>query len=165
MAGSEFLDAYDGQSTDELIALSATHRIDSIVLAFEQALQDKASLNKEERTIVAIEGLEREVNNGGFSQFFVNSSNEFVPCIQEALKAIGCPKTATLCSQAMAILGITEDMSTDTIEDLACDASDEQDQRLSKLDEIYYEGEEEPIAGKLFEFIQQNRSVISTTSP
>lgn len=164
MADPKFLESFGGQSTDELIALAETHRIDSIVLAFEQALQDKDMPTVEERTVVAIEGLEREVNNGGFSQFFANSSNEFVPVIVDALKAIGCPNTAVLCQQAMAVLGITKDMSTDTIEDLACEASDEQDERLSELDDVYYEGLKEPIAGNLFEYIKRNRSNISTAA-
>lgn len=164
MADLKFLDSYDGQSTDELIAMAETHRIDSIVLAFEQALQDKAVQTVEERTVVAIEGLEREVNNGGFSQFFVNSSSEFVPVIVDALKAIGCPKNAVLCQRAMAVLGITEDLSTDAIEDLACEASDKQDERLSELDDVFYEGEGEAIAGELFEYIKRNRSNISTAA-
>ena len=38
-----FLEAYDGQSTDELIALEGQFRIDSIVLAFEAALDGAGS--------------------------------------------------------------------------------------------------------------------------
>ena len=67
----EFLDSYGGQSLDELLAMEATHRKDSLLLAIESALDAKAtrlgpaSLTSEERMILAVEALEREVNNGG----------------------------------------------------------------------------------------------------
>ena len=63
-----FLDAYGGQTTDELIALESEYRIDSLVLAFEAALDAKAEHSKQERVVLAVEAVEREVNNGGFTQ-------------------------------------------------------------------------------------------------
>src|SRR5262245_13906798 len=93
---SQFLSAYGGQTTDELLMLASQYRIDSLVLAFEQAIQAKApaSISPEESFVLAIEGLEREVNNGGYAQFFYNSSGEFTSTIVAALRAIDCPKTA-----------------------------------------------------------------------
>jgi hypothetical protein len=38
-------------------------------------------LTDEERIILDIEALEREVNNEGYARFFVNSSKEFAPII------------------------------------------------------------------------------------
>jgi Ni,Fe-hydrogenase I small subunit len=66
-----FLDSYEGQSTEELLALEREYRVDSLVLAFEQAIQNKSpdSISTEESYVLAVEGLEREVNNGGYSQF------------------------------------------------------------------------------------------------
>lgn len=157
-----FLASSGGRSTDELIALEDEYRIDSIVLAFEGQLMLKESPTPEETVVLAIEGVEREVNNGGFSQFFVNSSREFVPVVVAALQAIGCPKTASLMRSAMDILGIDESSDSDAIEDAACDATDEQNDQLNALDNIYYAGEEEPIANKLFEFIKNNRQSITT---
>jgi hypothetical protein len=156
-----FLDSYGGQSTNELIDLEGAYRIDSIVLAFEEALQRKANLTREEKVILAVEALEREVNNGGYSQFFCNSSRDFVPDIGGALNVIGCPKTASLTQSAMTVLGVDISMTSDEIEDAACDASETQDEDLGELDAIYYRGDEEPIADKLFEFIKINRSSIT----
>ena len=45
--------------------------------------------------------LEAEVNNGGFSQYFFNSSRETAGFVVEALKVIGASKTAQLCEQAI----------------------------------------------------------------
>src|SRR5262245_64943750 len=47
--------------------------------------------------------LESEVNNGGFHQFFFNSSGEIVPETLEALAAIGAPKTRSLLERAVTI--------------------------------------------------------------
>ena len=54
-----FLDAYGGQSTDELIALESEYRIDSLVLAFESAIDAKAKHSKPERVVLAVEALAR----------------------------------------------------------------------------------------------------------
>lgn len=80
----DFFDGYDGQTTDELLALETTYRTDSLVLAFEAALRlepDPAKLSREETWILAIEALEREVNNGGYDQFFLNSSGKLISII------------------------------------------------------------------------------------
>ena len=160
-----FLDSYAGQSTNELIDLQGSYRIDSIVLAFEEALQRKEELTQQEKVVLSVEALEREVNNGGFGQFFCNSSRDFVPNIGDALDEIGCPKTGVLVQTAMTILCIDTSMTSDEIENVACDVSELQYERLGELDDIYYKGEEEPIADKLFEFIKRNRSLISIGAP
>jgi hypothetical protein len=159
-----FFESYTGQSTSELVGLEGQFRADSIVLAFEDALLSKELTTTEEKVILAIEGLEREASNGGLRQFFENSSNEFVPQIVDALMAIGCPETAELLKAAMTVLKIDESMTSEDIEDIAYDATDEQGESLSKLDEVYYEGKEEPIADKLFEFIKRNQETITIST-
>jgi len=108
--GDIFLDEYAGQSVDELINLQETHRIDSLVLAFESALDCKKDSGKDmsevEMIILAVEALEREVNNGGFSQFFYNSSVEYTPIIVDSLEAIGCTEIADLIKKAIDLLGL-----------------------------------------------------------
>lgn len=47
--------------------------------------------------------LESEVNNGGFHQFFLNSSGEIVPHTLRALSAIGAPGTKRLLEEAIAV--------------------------------------------------------------
>jgi hypothetical protein len=113
MPDLQWLDGYRGESVDQLIALEGKCRTDSLVLAFEQAMDQKAArvgedkLRPEERIILAIEALEREVNNGGCGQFFVNSSREYAPIIVDALRRIGCPKTAEITQRALTIVQST----------------------------------------------------------
>ena len=55
-----FLESYSGQTTGQLIELEARYRTDSIVLAFEQAIQQaagKRALSKEETAVLAVEAI------------------------------------------------------------------------------------------------------------
>ena len=89
---------YSGETTDELLGYPATRQQDALVRAFESGLQRKAlqtgdrSLTQEERIVLAVRALDREVNNGGYHQFFCNSSRKFAPKIVESLVRIGCRK-------------------------------------------------------------------------
>ena len=84
MSELKWLEKYSGQTTDELIALEGKFRTDSLVTAFHQAVEQKwardggEALSEEEIVVLAIEALECEVNNGGYDQFFINSS-EYAP--------------------------------------------------------------------------------------
>jgi hypothetical protein len=67
---------YEGQDTAEILACKGTHRIDSLLCALEQAIQlrqermPEVATSPEELTLLAIMALDREVNNGGYHQFF-----------------------------------------------------------------------------------------------
>lgn len=60
-----------------------------------------ALLNEYERTIFVTQELENEVNNGGFIQFFDNSSGQFANEIVQAFSKIGAVKTAEICRKAV----------------------------------------------------------------
>ena len=48
MPNLPFLDAYSGETTNELLALEGKYRIDSLVLAFERAVDQKAAASSDE---------------------------------------------------------------------------------------------------------------------
>jgi Domain of unknown function (DUF4375) len=62
------------------------------------------SLTPGERVAFHVDELEREVNNGGFSQFFGNLSGAHVPETIAALEAIGAEQMAALVREAAALL-------------------------------------------------------------
>lgn len=155
---SPFLPSYGGQTTDELLALEGKYRIDSLVLAFEEAISRKQRPSVEESFVLAIEALEREVNNGGYSQFFTNSSNAFAAIIERALRAIGCPKTADITRDAIQMLGTGGDLSPDAVSKPAED--DDVRAKLNACDERYF-GNDEPIADRLFAWIKAHRAAIT----
>lgn len=164
MAQLQWLDGYSGQSIDELIALKAKYRTDSLVLAFEEAMSKKADrigenkLTAEERVILAVEALEREVNNGGYGQFFVNSSREYAPIIVDALRRIGCPKTARITEKALTIVKRAP-MTDEELENGTWEENDERREALDQCDSRYFERPEN-IEESLFEFIKANRARI-----
>lgn len=160
MTGSRFLEGYSGQTTDELVAMEKDCRLDSLVLAFEQALQEKTRpLSDEERVILAVEALEREVNNGGYAQFFTNLSKEYAPVVVEALRKIGCPLTAENAKKAIDILRIGGPPDEAAIDRVMAEEDEARDDRLNQCDAEYC-GLRENIAGRLFEFIRTNRVAI-----
>jgi hypothetical protein len=161
-----FLNGYSGETADHLISLEGKYRVDSLVLAFEQAMDQKATrvgydkLSEEESTVLAIEALEREVNNGGYEQFFVNSSRRFAPIIVPSLLRIGCPRTAEITRTALNAVQqapIAPDLVNRT------PAEEERDDILSECDSLYFEHPEN-IEESLFAFIKVNRDHIKPTA-
>jgi hypothetical protein len=162
MAELKWLDRYSGESTDALISLENEYRLDSIVLAFEQALDQKAarsgieSLTAEEYVVLAVEALEREVNNGGYSQFFFNSSNKYAPIIVDTLQRIGCPEAARLTKRAMDIVGVDPTAPSGSYRNAIAELTSEQDEALGCCDTEYYRVVGD-LAGPLFQFIKSER--------
>lgn len=166
MSKEKWLDGYSGQTTDELIRLQGEYRTDSLALAFEQALGQKAArigqdrLTAEEKVILAIEALEREVNNGGYGQFFINSSKEYAPIVVDALKRIGCADVALLTQQAIDALGIAGKVTVESIDTVMEMESEERDDKLGKCDEQYFKTAGD-LATPLLEFVKMNADRIA----
>jgi len=156
----KWLEMYSGQSVDQLLSMEIEYRLDSLIVAFHQAIDQKSaregdgSLSMEERMILAIQALESEVNNGGYEQFFINSSNVYASMVVEALVRIGCNRTAEITQQAIDALHL-ENLNVEAIE--AAMASDNADvSAMSECDNSYFKSGED-IGGQLFSFIKQNR--------
>ncbi|MBI4830104.1 MAG: DUF4375 domain-containing protein [Candidatus Lindowbacteria bacterium] len=166
MSEEKWLDEYSGQTTDELICLQGEYRTDSIVLAFEQAPDQKAGrigqdrLTSEEKVVLEIEAFEREVNNGGYGQFFINSSKEYTPIVVDALNRIGCADVALLTQQAIDAVGIEGQVTVEEIDRVMEDESDERDEKLGVCDERYCKVAGD-LAGPLLEFIKKNKDRIT----
>lgn len=156
-----FLESYDGQTIQQLIAMKDSHRVDSLVLAVEQALGSKpeAELSEPEHVVLAVEAMEREVNNGGYEQFFGNSSREFTGFLVRALELIGCPKVAAISADAIAVLELPEQFHADTVERVASELSEESRERLGGCDSRYY-ANDESIEQRLFAYIEEHQHEI-----
>ena len=63
--------------------------------------EDFALQSFPQKVFSSIWAIESEVNNGGFSQFFLNSSSETVPFVADALDTIGALRTAAICRRAL----------------------------------------------------------------
>jgi hypothetical protein len=168
MSELQWLEEHSGQSTDELLALEGKFRTDSIVVAFESALDEKVSrtglknLTDEEWVILAVEALEREVNNGGYRQFFINSSCGFAPIIVEALNRAGCTQAAELTQRAIDTLNIQGPITVDSICLVMEDDDEERDDKLDACDKQYFAAVGD-LSGPLLEFIKSNRDKVKLT--
>jgi hypothetical protein len=62
-------------------------------------------LSQPEQIALCVDGLEREVNNGGFEQYFFNSAGDHALDCLDALEEIGATSMAKLLRKAVAIFG------------------------------------------------------------
>ena len=63
--------------------------------------EDFAIQSAPQKVFSSVWAVESEVNNGGFSQYFLNSSAETAVFLVDALETIGAPKTADICRRAL----------------------------------------------------------------
>jgi uncharacterized protein DUF4375 len=77
----------------------------SNLVFYREAAIGFAKLTEAERTAFMVDQLEREVNNGGFAQFFLNSSGDHAAETPMALRAIGAAQMARIVEEALAPFG------------------------------------------------------------
>jgi hypothetical protein len=101
--------------------------------------EDFARQSQPQKVFSTMWAVESEVNNGGFSQYFLNDSAESAPFVVEALETIGAPKTAAICSRAIATAfpsGLPEE--SQAIRSAAAEFSDEVLAGLEALDQEFF---------------------------
>lgn len=103
--------------------------------------EDVGKLNEHERVFFVAQILEQEVNNGGFSQFFYNSSGDFSNEVVDVFVKIGALKTAEICRKALAVFGgkVPTDRNEreEMFDDLDCDDI------LNECDDAFYDYEDD----------------------
>jgi hypothetical protein len=62
-----------------------------------------AQLSPTEQAFVLIWGLEADVNNGGFNQYFFNSYSDHSIAVPHALRGIGAARAAVIVERALAL--------------------------------------------------------------
>ena len=135
--------------TNLIIALSG-------YLAEKSRYGDEMSAFSEPEKIVYItQSLEMEVNNGGFSQFFFNSSGDFANEVVDAFMEIGAKKTAAICRKANSIYGETVPHDRDEREDLLLD-NDEIENILDECDNAFFEYEDDLVA-LCYEYVMKHK--------
>ena len=105
-----------------------------------------------------------EFYNGGFWQYFANSSGRLVPSLVSSLGAVGCDECASIAQQAVSEVGsdviwVDEESRTSRVYGL----SDDIRKRLSVLDDRFNPRLGEMMK-KLFEFLAKNRDQVEAPS-
>lgn len=103
----------------------------------------KNSGRSQEQAIYCIWWLEGEVNNGGFHQYFLNSSGDLYAETLSALEAIGANKTKALLERAAQIaFGSNPPTDRDKRIDVLEIRGDGLIEELSPLDDVFYRYED-----------------------
>ena len=99
-----------------------------------------SALNAPERVFYITQLLEMEVNNGGFDQFFFNSSGNFSNEVVAAFTEIGAYRTAEICKKALTALGKAVPADRDErVKMLNAAASKKVEKLLSECDDAFYD--------------------------
>ena len=89
--------------------------------------------------VLAVEAVEREVNNGGFSELFLNSSRRWIADFVPALRAVGREDVANLAQEAIDLLRVVGPPTAQSVRDAVTTDDDRRDEALDALDSRYYE--------------------------
>lgn len=160
LADLGWLDGYKGQAIDELIAFEGTEHVDLLLQTIEQAIQEKLKTDPGgrtgvERMVLALMALRREVNNGGYDQYFSNSSRQFAPAAVSDLERIGCERIAEITQMALDALELPE-LSVDAIDAAMAIPSGERDRALNRCDNLFYEADD--LRGSLFAYVKKHQA-------
>ena len=105
--------------------------------------QGYEALTAEEKYFHDVDQLDREVNNGGFSQYFLNSAGRNAHETLEALKTIGAKKARMLLMDAVSLFPGKLVPKDDAQREKLVDWIEKENPRaLGKLDERYYKSAE-----------------------
>ena len=119
--------------------------------------EDMSVLSKEERIFYITQTLEMEVNNGGFSQFFYNSSGDFSNDLVGAFTAIGANATATICKKAILAFGRDIPVDRNEREEMLDELeNDEIDEILEECNSAFYDYEDD-LNQLNYDFVMKNK--------
>ena len=105
--------------------------------------EDVTILSEAERIFYITQTLEMEVNNGGFSQFFYNSSGDFSNELVSAFTTIGANATAAICQKAISAFGCDIPVDRAEREEMLDELeSDEIDEILEECDSAFLDYED-----------------------
>ncbi|MBX3110300.1 MAG: DUF4375 domain-containing protein [Fimbriimonadaceae bacterium] len=105
----KWLETYEGQSIEELLALRGTHYTRSLADAIYQAVDWKVHRENRDYTafevaVPAVLEFDNEVKNGGFYQFLTNYSGRFADSIVGSLHMIGATQSEAIARAAFEAL-------------------------------------------------------------
>ena len=121
--------------------------------------EDLSPLNEWELTVYLVEELQSEVMNGGFDQYFVNSSGNHWEKAITACETIGAVQTAGLLRKAVQAYGCELPADQQEREEaIESHAKDGYEEELDALDSVFYTYEEN-VDALIFDYCQQHQKM------
>jgi hypothetical protein len=90
----------DSASYDDLLQIVFDNLSQKQSADYENEFETVMGWNKSKQAVYIIWTLETEVNNGGYNQFYFNSSGQFYKYLPDALKLVGANKFSDLMKRA-----------------------------------------------------------------
>jgi hypothetical protein len=163
LADLGWVEGYSGQAVDELLSFEGTEGVHALLFVLEGAIADKVKatgpgkMTGVERMVLSVMALSREVNNGGYDQFFRNSSRQFAPAIVSDLVRIHCTELADITQQALDALELPK-VNAAEIEAAMARKSIERDRVLNRCDIAFCERAE--LFERLFAYVKAHQGGI-----
>ena len=133
-------------------------KIQEIVWKKTELYDNYENLNDFEKTFLYVEILEAEVNNGGFDQYFYNSSGDYADETLESLRKIGATKTAKLVESAFKIFPVQPiPKDNEKRREILKSIENQTSEKWNQLEDEFYLYEEN-IGGLVLEYVRQNKS-------
>jgi hypothetical protein len=131
---------------------------------YENELENVKKLSLGQQAFFSIWTLEAEVNNGGFNQFYFNSSGQYAKMAEIGFRRIGAQRFSELTARANKIYDDTkerlEEFNDGTIESFS---ESYEDNPLNELDTEFYELYEHEKIGELrIKYIRDNLAEFTT---
>lgn len=132
---------------------------------FSNEAQVVRMLSRGQRAVYVTWILEGEVNNGGFNQFYFNSSGQLADLAENSFKDIGADKFADLVRQANSIYdGIKDDLEKFNDGTIESFSKSYENNPLNDLDDKFYDLEKEVALSSLrINYIRKNVDEFVTT--
>ena len=119
------------------------------------------ALTNEERYFYAVYELDNEVNNGGYLQYFDNSSGDLAYLIIDALQTIGSNETLNITRDAIDLYGNTPPKKrNERTKEIIELTNNYEDNIWDNCESVYYEITEENIGALLIDFVDSNKDKI-----
>jgi len=120
--------------------------------------EDIERLNESQKTVLFVENLEREISNGGFNQFFFNSSGNFSHETVTALKSIKAFKTADIVSKSISAWP-NQKVPKDRVkrQDILAQIEEQANPVWNNCDEEFYKHQDNVVI-LLLDYVKSNKS-------
>ncbi len=126
------------------------------ILFEKEQKQGLSSFSTPERYFYIIEGMMREINNGGFSQFFFNSTGQLADVLVPALEVINSVEGKKIAQKAVGILGNPSSLDDNTrVQHLKIITEDFEMDLWEECDNAFY-NLSEPLDTLMLDYVEKN---------
>jgi len=116
------------------------------------------NLSNEEKRFYAVYELDNEVNNGGYLQYFDNSSGDLAYLIIKALKSINSNTVLEITKKAIGIYGkVPSRNQEERMNEISTMTNDYENDLWDECDSFFYKIDDENIASLLLDYVESNK--------